>query len=135
VEDLAFDAERIVKHAQFARPRSLGCMFLYVVRAGPYCKVGVTGDLKQRLQTYSTHCPLETSCVAVFEVKAQFALPLEREVHRILGDHRVRGEWFAVEVAAAIEAVEAVKAGGVPLRRGESRAYPLIETIVSRPAQ
>lgn len=106
----------------------VGFTFLYVLEAGPFCKVGITHNLTNRLQTYATHCPLPFSCALVVEMKTQFARGLERAVHKQLESRKQRGEWFNVSAAEAIQALEAAKKEGVPAGRG--RAYPLTWPIL-----
>jgi hypothetical protein len=67
---------------------------IYVIQSGVNgpIKVGYTsGDLKSRIDALQTgnHEPLKAIC-RVSYADMQF----EREVHRVLADHHIRGEWF-----------------------------------------
>lgn len=92
-----------------------GCSYVYIITAGEFCKIGVTGNLKKRLKQYRIHCPLEVQMAFVQGVHPGDVFKLESAVHDLLQDKRTHGEWFLVKLDAAAEAVnKARKALGLP---------------------
>lgn len=95
------------------------CSFVYVITAGEFCKIGVTGNLKKRLKQYRIHCPLEVQMAFVQEVHPDSVFKLESAVHDLLKDKRTHGEWFHMKLEAATKAIEtARKALGLPRYAG-----------------
>ena len=80
--------------------------YLYVIgpKEGPQ-KIGITGDVKQRLHTLQTGFP-ETLFVHHYEeIEAKSVRKLEKKVHTELNHKRAKGEWFNITVEEAIEFV------------------------------
>lgn len=73
-----------------AEAESVG--WVYFIQAGKYIKIGYTSrpDVAERLAALQTANPVELRLLA--------AVPgdptLERLLHRLFGNYRVRGEWF-----------------------------------------
>lgn len=76
-----------------ARDTSRKDMSVYIVRAlgTDFYKIGYTASSpKVRMQALQTGCPYELKLVAWFAGDESD----EAYLHRLFGDHRVRGEWF-----------------------------------------
>lgn len=70
---------------------------VYMIKAGEYCKIGITGDLMARLRTIQTSNPVEVSLLASQRYdNTQDALAVEKAIHDNFGFKygRVKGEWF-----------------------------------------
>lgn len=93
--------EQNVKHAQIARP------VIYVIRAGTFCKIGISRNMRSRLGDYQIHCPLPVS--VAFTTDAPDVAALERAVHQSLILHRAHGEWLRVSPLHAKRAIIAEK--------------------------
>ncbi len=82
-------------------------MNVYVISsAGGMCKVGITSnDPKTRLTGLATGHPYALEVAACFNVPTHLAQDIERRAHSILSSKRMAGEWFAVSVTAAADAI------------------------------
>ncbi|PDT77236.1 GIY-YIG nuclease family protein [Bradyrhizobium sp. C9] len=93
---------------------------LYIVRAGcGSLKVGIAADPEKRLAELQVANPSEL--VLVFksrQFEREICEQVEEHIHRELVHHHLRGEWFACEVAFAIETFHA-SLRWVRARRGE----------------
>jgi hypothetical protein len=96
-------AEQTVKGAQFARPRYRE---VYVMESSGLCKVGYTYNAKVRLRSIRSALPQPVRLVRAFLAWRLSAHKVEKEAHRLLAEHRVRGEWFNVTPERACAAVE-----------------------------
>lgn len=70
-------------------------MGVYVITDGTAVKIGV-GDPKQRIKQLQTGNPREITLVR--EINTPLAYALERKMHQIYSDYRIRGEWFSAEI-------------------------------------
>lgn len=82
---------------------------VYVIGAeqGPY-KIGIASDAERRMRLLQTGNPERLQIHHTAEVEVAMAKRVEASAHRLLSAKRLVGEWFAVPLAAAIEAVSAV---------------------------
>lgn len=82
--------------------------YLYVIGAenGPV-KIGITGNLTGRLSSIQTGCPFQA---IIWFVKPIFSRDLAAEheamIHRVYQEKRLAGEWFDIDAAQGIEAIE-----------------------------
>lgn len=61
-----------------------------------YFKIGVTANLTSRMQAIQTGCPTPITAVMSVILPSRFmAESAERELHDLLSEYRVSGEWFA----------------------------------------
>jgi len=70
---------------------------VYMIKAGDYCKIGITGRLDSRLRAIKTSNPMEVSLIDSQQYdNNQDALAVEKAIHEHFGFKfgRVRGEWF-----------------------------------------
>ena len=65
---------------------------LYVVKAGPFYKVGTADKVEQRLKNLQDSCPFEIELIYWNPSRGDE----EREIHKILKQYNTRGEWFSV---------------------------------------
>lgn len=87
---------------------------------GP-CKIGVAGDPAARAKDIQTACPFE---IALFRswrlpISDRDVFMFERQLHELLAEHRLQGEWFDLSPEQASDHVEITLAvlavaGGVP---------------------
>ena len=77
-------------------------VFTYIVRCEQFLKIGRTKNPEARLLTMQTNNP--------FALQLMWCWPedVEKELHDYFAAHRVRGEWFAVPVKAAIHAAAVI---------------------------
>jgi len=68
--------------------------YLYVIREGFHYKIGVTGDVEKRIKTLQTANASELHLHKVVKFEKGRAFKVERFLHVLLKDYRVRGEWF-----------------------------------------
>lgn len=120
---------------------SLTATIVYVIRADEKRhKIGITGDLAQRLSALSTASGCDLTAVATFPSVA--AREVEKIAHWLLRDVRLRGEWFAVTAEAAITAVESAlklaAAGFSPPKGGVDQPLQKVatsQTVMKAPAR
>jgi hypothetical protein len=93
-------------------PLSKSTSFLYVLWSGncamPRSKVGYSINPHMRRAQLDQGSPFEVKLHWMWEVPANEVRFLEQEVHELLKNRRVRGEWFRIASHLAKEAVEQV---------------------------
>lgn len=87
-----------------------GYSWVYVLAAGPFCKVGRATDVGARLKACQTGCPYEITFAYAQTVPMMDVSLLEGETHRQLSPRRARGEWFTASAEEAIEAISLARA-------------------------
>jgi len=55
-------------------------------------KIGIATDIKKRIQALSTATPDELKLM--FSVRSEKAEKIEKYIHQLFHDNRIRGEWF-----------------------------------------
>lgn len=68
--------------------------YVYFMKACGLVKIGYTNDLSGRLRSMNAHSPVKITIVRKF--KTSYGCRDERFLHRLLAQHRVRGEWFRI---------------------------------------
>lgn len=82
---------------------------VYVMAAGPYVKIGVSGDVAKRVGEVQNGCPLPVVLAyATDELPRRTALWLEKVAHRWFGDRRAAGEWFEMPAADVVKVLDAL---------------------------
>lgn len=78
--------------------------YLYVIgpKEGPQ-KIGITGDVKQRLKTLQTGFPEPLFLHHYEEIEAKSIRKLEKKIHTELNYKRAKGEWFNITTKEAVE--------------------------------
>ena len=66
--------------------------FVYVISNGKLYKIGIATNVRSRLSGLQTGSTTDLSVVRQFEVGN--AIALEAELHALMREKRVRGEWF-----------------------------------------
>ena len=69
-------------------------MFIYIIGSSDKQKIGISGDIPQRLQTLQTGNPEKLTVHHYVEVPDHRALVMEQKIHKELSHYRIRGEWF-----------------------------------------
>lgn len=65
---------------------------LYIVKAGPAVKVGVTTNISARLRVLNTNCPYKIRLYTFVPFWGEYE---EAVLHSWLDSERIKGEWFA----------------------------------------
>lgn len=69
--------------------------YIYVIKAGGRYKIGKAKELKDRVKTHQTSSPYETELVV--GVVVEDYTKVERELHDLFAEKRVKGEWFTLD--------------------------------------
>ena len=79
--------------------------YVYFVQAeeGGLIKIGITKNPHMRLSTMQTNCPVLLQTLRVIPAHT----PVEKTLHRLFRNQRVRGEWFRPE-SSLVELIRAV---------------------------
>jgi len=68
-------------------------MFVYVMVAKPYMKIGISNKVKERIKGVQTGCPVKISRVVYFEAGSS-AERIEKLLHSRYSASNTWGEWF-----------------------------------------
>lgn len=74
--------------------------YIYVLKAGPYYKIGYADDVEQRLKTVSMSVKpddLTDPIELLFSFQTTSKLIAERQLHSFFDRKRVKGEWFRLD--------------------------------------
>ena len=66
--------------------------YVYLLKSGPYVKIGMTNNVGKRTATLSAQPPFFTDLLAYFWLLD--AHKTEAQLHRQYAGYRVHGEWF-----------------------------------------
>jgi hypothetical protein len=80
-------------------------VFVYVMKCGPYVKVGVAADPHARLKNILSNSPLPITLIHAVRVPTASAGDIEYEAHCSLHRHHHRNEWFKISASRAVDAV------------------------------
>ena len=69
--------------------------YVYLLKAGPYYKIGRTQELDQRIKQLATLPPFDVELIHVIPTKNMNKL--ESELHELYATKRKQGEWFELE--------------------------------------
>jgi Meiotically Up-regulated Gene 113 (MUG113) protein len=112
VEELNFISSKIIKlyendekhwaTAISVEPTDRSRYWLYIIQSGDYgpVKVGITKDPDKRLKALQTANSEELRLIGINLLPSKSlkdALEIEKNVHDILREHRMAGEWFQYE--------------------------------------
>jgi hypothetical protein len=90
--------------------------------AGPV-KIGITNSLGSRIATIQTGNPREVTIAFSFATpNREIAATFERAFHEVFGAHRLKGEWFDIPPAAALEGMVANIRSGLKHFLGDDEA-------------
>lgn len=68
---------------------------VYLLRYGNHCKIGMTTDLRTRIQTINTSLTSKVELLHTIETNNH--IDLERELHERFAAKRCNGEWFLLD--------------------------------------
>lgn len=75
---------------------------LYVIQSGDHLKIGIAGNVAQRLAGIQAYNPLPVRVRHTREFSSRlYALMVEAEAHRSLSSYHVHGEWFSAPLEHA----------------------------------
>jgi hypothetical protein len=82
--------------------------YLYIIadKTRQFAKIGMARNVRSRLQTIKTFCPLELELVDSYP--CTYVRLREARVHRLLNDLRVQNEWFCWDEARIKAAINEV---------------------------
>lgn len=78
-------------------------MYVYVMKAGEMCKIGIAQDVYKRKKQIQTGCPVKIE--DCFYQDSKDARKHEIELHKLFKDKQTSGEWFDVDFDIACEEV------------------------------
>jgi hypothetical protein len=99
--------------------------FIYILRAGRFVKVGVSGAAESRAASLQTGCPYKIEVFASVPANSWVAFRAERAAHIRMRDRAAHGEWFRIAPTAALHVVLAeVRAARLMERRDPVAPQP-----------
>jgi hypothetical protein len=76
---------------------------VYLIQVGPLVKIGLSVNVRKRLKSLSAGMAEAPTAVMYREFRFnEQAFAVERFMHRHFLQHRVRGEWFKIDMEDAI---------------------------------
>lgn len=91
-EAIASKQHRQDRSAAKARRSSGGPGYIYVLKGGPFHKIGLSKTLDQRIKTLAIQLPFQIELIFAAPVDDMFAH--ERRLHEMFAYKRANGEWF-----------------------------------------
>lgn len=79
--------------------------YVYVLKAGPFYKIGVSKDVAKRVKQLSTLPPFDLEIIHTIWTEDSYGL--EAELHEYFNSKRKNGEWFTLD-EADIEYIEII---------------------------
>ena len=76
---------------------------VYVVEGGGLVKIGITADVKSRLNAMLVGSPTDIALVGSIAVARRRAIAIEAQAHEYFRGRRVRGEWFRITATEALD--------------------------------
>lgn len=80
---------------------------IYVVKCGPYFKVGIAQHPDRRLRAMQVGSPFKIKRILTRTIKKYLATGVEAHIHGLLAEFSHRGEWFLVDEPTLRRAVAA----------------------------
>lgn len=80
--------------------------WVYVVRAGRFVKIGISGNVNKRIMGIQTGSPLKVRLIRQWVTP--YASKIEWLAHKALAKYRLSGEWFDVPTQAAVLTVSSL---------------------------
>lgn len=78
--------------------RSNGRAFLYVIKCGPYYKIGMTRKMMDRMKAIALHNPFKLKAILYRTIVGRNVRFVEKTMHELLVHHHHRGEWFETNI-------------------------------------
>jgi hypothetical protein len=88
--------ERLGRYAPIWKtlPRTKTSGYVYILKSGPYYKIGRTKNITKRFPQIYIHLPFETRLICIFYSKNMHQT--ERDMHKWYSEYRTNGEWFSL---------------------------------------
>lgn len=84
----------------------LSCVYVIANEANDLCKLGHANDLRSRFSSMQTGSPVQLHIAHfIFVAGPPVAKWVEAFAHQLLKQHRIKGEWFRVDVETAAQAI------------------------------
>lgn len=84
-----YSAKRMLQRGKILKASST---FIYIFECQGYYKIGLTDDVKKRVNGLQVGCPFDIRIVKSW--RSNDARVEERRIHQLLEAYHVRGEWF-----------------------------------------
>ncbi len=69
--------------------------YVYIIRAGNFIKIGVTNNIKRRMNQIKPYCPLELSLLRLYgPLTRKEAFNFESYLHTCFMSDKMKNEWF-----------------------------------------
>lgn len=85
-------------------------VMLYVVECAGFYKIGFAKDVERRVRDFKIGNPLPIRIVLRRTVRGADINRAERQVHEVLADYRLEGEWFDAPIGIIRGAIKSVVA-------------------------
>lgn len=119
------------------------CVYMLVADAGDgfsFCKIGITGNLAERIRSIQVGCPVPITAVAYMDLPANHCRSAERIFHAQLTAYHSQGEWFRLRLtdpahkeafaAATKAALRWVGASGTKWKSMEPDAIKMLTKVL-----
>ena len=81
-------------------------MFFYIISNGKYCKIGITENIKNRLNTLQTGSSEKLTEVEKWYFKNRVTVEfIEDEAEKYLLPYKIRGEWYRLDSKEIIQII------------------------------
>ncbi len=125
VLDLTAEAEQMAAD----RDRKFDIAYIYVIEASglKLFKIGRANDIRNRLPSYRTECPVPCTAILVAAVPEESVGKIEISLHSHFAERRRKGEWFALtddDLAYLPMAVKRFAAYPISRLKSHLRVYP-----------
>jgi hypothetical protein len=97
--------------------RKNGLAYLYVIKCGPCYKIGITRNMKDRMEAIALHNPFKLKAILYRTIVGRHVRFVEKTMHELLAHQNHRGEWFETSVP---EIKRALKEAMNRMRRRET---------------
>lgn len=86
-------------------PDSLGYVYIIGFEESGVVKIGSARSVSGRISELQCGNPFELQCKAAVSIYEGNPVHIEMAAHRLAAEHRIRGEWFLLEVEDALRIV------------------------------
>ena len=69
--------------------------YVYLLKGGPYYKIGLSNNVTRRIEEISPKLPFETELICTIATEDMYEL--EAFLHEMFADKRANGEWFELD--------------------------------------
>lgn len=101
---------------------------IYFLRCGEFLKIGIAGDIEQRIRGFKIGNPHSIKLEAYRTVPRALCVQIEKAVHAALAHRHHEGEWFRVGKAEALAIADPlIKKATATVRRWNAAADDALE--------